>query len=148
MIENKMEKIIKMLKKKGWTIGTMESCTGGTVANCLTNIPSASDVFREGKVTYCNEVKNKAGVSKKLIEKYGVASTEVAEEMAKKIEGNIGVGVTGNLPGKVYVAVRIGEKIENRKLDVESKYKNKIEARKEMKEMVLENVVEMIIDGI
>ena len=143
-----MEKIIKILRKRGWTIGVMESCTGGAVANCITNIPGSSDVFGEGKVTYCDEAKIKAGVDKKMIEKYEGISQEVAEEMARKVEATVGIGVTGNLPGKVFLAVRVGEKVESIKFKVESKNKNKIEARKEMKEQVVEKVVELIIENI
>lgn len=145
-----MEKIVKILRKRGWTIGVMESCTGGAVANCITNIPGASDVFGEGKVTYCDEAKIKAGVDKKIIKKWGVYSKETAEEMARKVEANIGIGVTGNLsfPREVFVALRVGEKVESIKFKVESKNKNKIEARKEMKEQVVERVVGMIIENI
>ncbi len=150
MVEEKMEKIVKILRKRGWTIGVMESCTGGAVANCITNIPGASDVFGEGKVTYCDEAKIKAGVDKKIIKKWGVYSKETAEEMARKVEANIGIGVTGNLsfPREVFVALRVGEKVESIKFKVESKNKNKIEARKEMKEQVVERVVGMIIENI
>ena len=146
MIEEKMEKIIKVLRKRHWTIGVMESCTGGAVANCITNIPGVSDVFGEGQVTYSIDSKIKAGVDRKIIEEFGVFSKETAEEMARKIKSDIGVGVTGNLnyPRKVFVAVRVGKKVESIKFKVESKNKNKIKARKEMKEQVVEKVVEMI----
>ena len=129
-LEEKMEKIIKILRKRGWTIGVMESCTGGAVANCITNIPGASDVFGEGKVTYCDEAKIKAGVDKKIIKKWGVYSKETAEEMARKVNpptasspdssanqedkqigwAGTGIGVTGNLsyPREVFVALRVG----------------------------------------
>ena len=152
MIESKMEEVIKILKKRNWTIGVMESCTGGAVANCITNIPGASDVFECGLVTYCNEAKIKAGVRGDLIEKYGVASKEVAEEMARKVNANVGVGVTGNLPGEVFVALRIEQKVESIKFNVESKSTSsrlrRVEARIEMKKQVVGRVVEMIIDGI
>lgn len=146
-LDKKMEKILEILKKRGWYIGVMESCTGGAIANAVTNIPGASDVFKEGKVTYSDESKVKAGVDEKIIKKYGVYSVETAEEMARKIEGEVGVGVTGNLPGEVWVAVRIDKKVESVKLKVESRNKNKIEGRKEMKEIIVEKVVEMIISN-
>ena len=155
--EGTIKKILEILRKRKWSVGVMESCTGGAVANCITNIPGASDVFGEGKVTYSVEAKIRSGVDKKIIEKYGVASKEVAEEMARKVDHaksfafrrtGIGIGVTGNLPGKVFVAVRVGEKVESIKFKVESKNKDKVEARKEMKEVVVERVINMIIDGI
>ncbi len=146
--KNKMEEIIKILRERRWTIGVMESCTGGAMANCITSIPGASDVFREGRVTYCNEAKIKAGVDKRMIEKYGGISQEVAEEMVRKVETNVGIGVTGNLPGEVFIAVRIENQVESKKFKVESKNGNKIEARIEMKEQVVKRVVEMINDNL
>lgn len=147
-IEIKMEGVIKVLRKRNWTIGVMESCTGGVIANCITNVPGALDVFGEGKVTYSVEAKIRAGVDKKLIEKYGVASKEVAEEMAGKVEAIVGIGVTGNLPGKVYISVRVKNKIVFEMLEINSKLKNKIEARMEMKKEVVKRIVEMIIESV
>lgn len=145
-----MEEIIKILKKRSWTIGVMESCTGGAIANSITNIAGASDVFNEGRVTYSIDSKIKAGVEEKIIEKFGVFSRETAEEMARKIEGNVAVGITGNLnePGEVFVAVRVENQIKSEKFKVISKRENKIEARVEMKAQVVEKVTEMIIDNV
>lgn len=147
-IDQEIKRILEILRKRCWTIGTMESCTGGALSNAVTNIPGASDVFRYGLVAYSNEAKIKAGVEKKIIKENGVYSMNVAEEMARKVEGNVGVGITGNLPGEVFVVVRVKEKIKSEKLVVESEDKNKVEARKEMKEEVVSKAVEMIIDSI
>ena len=54
-----MEEIIKKLTELSKTIATMESCTGGAVANSITNIEGASLVFKFGAVTYSNEYKIK-----------------------------------------------------------------------------------------
>jgi nicotinamide mononucleotide (NMN) deamidase PncC len=150
MLEEKMGEIIKILRERYWTIGVMESCTGGAIANCITNIPGVSDVFGEGKVTYCDEAKIKAGVGEKTIKKYGVASKEVAKEMAKKIVGEIGVGVTGNLPGKVFVVVRVKNNFFSEIIETKSTLSKprRIEARIEMKKKVVERVVNIIIDSI
>ena len=87
--------------KRKLTISTMESCTGGLLANSITNIPNASLVFKFGAVTYSNEYKIKFNVSSELIDKYSVYSIEVAKEMSKKISdftnSDIGIGVTGKL---------------------------------------------------
>ncbi len=149
-IDAKIKKILEILRKRHWTMGVMESCTGGAMVNAVTNIPGASDVFKCGWVTYCDEAKIKAGVEEEIIKKYGVYSIEVAEEMARKVAGSVGVGVTGNLnyPGEVFVAVRIENKVESRKLKVKSKDKNKIKARKKMKEIIVEKVVDLIIDNL
>ena len=96
-----MEEVIKLLKEKNKTISTMESCTGGFVANSITNIEGSSEVFKFSAVTYSNEFKIKMGVSKDIIEKYSVYSIEVAKEMAKNIalftNSNYGIGITGKI---------------------------------------------------
>lgn len=97
----KLEEIIKILTKKGKTVSTMESCTGGGFVNEITNIPGASEVLKFSAVTYSNEYKIKMGVSKEIIDKYSVYSMETAIEMAKKISeftnSNYGIGITGKL---------------------------------------------------
>lgn len=96
-----MKEIVEILKKKGKTIATMESCTGGGVANAITNVEGASEVFKFGAVTYSNEYKIKMGVNSKIIEEYSVYSIETAMEMSKNIakfaNANIGIGITGKL---------------------------------------------------
>ena len=76
--------VIDLLTGRGETIATAESCTGGYLANELTNVPGASAVFVEGFVTYANAVKVRAlGVDAQLIEKHGAVSREVAAAMAE-----------------------------------------------------------------
>ena len=67
-----MKQIINLLKEKNKTISTMESCTGGGVANAITNIEGASEVLRYSAVTYSNEYKIKMGVSEEIINTYSV----------------------------------------------------------------------------
>ena len=96
-----MQKIIKKLTDLNKTIATMESCTGGGVANSITNIEGASEVIKFSAVTYSNEFKIKMGVSKDIILKYSVYSIETAMEMSKSISifanSNYGIGITGKL---------------------------------------------------
>ena len=96
-----MEELIKILTEKNKTISTMESCTGGFIANEITNAPGASNVFKFGAVTYSNEYKIKLGVDKDIIDRYTVYSIETAKEMSKKISdytnSNLGIGITGKL---------------------------------------------------
>lgn len=96
-----MEEIIRFLKKHNKTIATMESCTGGGIANAITNVDGASDVFCFSAVTYSNFYKIKMGVSSEVIEKYSVYSMETAMEMSKNISSftnsNYGIGVTGKI---------------------------------------------------
>ena len=96
--------IIHKLQLKQLTIATMESCTGGGVANAITNMEGASEIFKFSAVTYCNEYKIKMGVDKEVIDKYTIYSIETAMSMAKAISNfansNYGVGVTGKLNRK------------------------------------------------
>ena len=77
------ERIYELLKKYQITLSTAESATGGMIASMLVNVPGISEFFQEGYVTYSNAAKVKMiGVDVRLIEKYGVVSREVAENMA------------------------------------------------------------------
>lgn len=143
-MERLIEKIIEILKKRHWTIGIMESCTGGAIADSLTNIPGVSKVFNSGKVTYDEKSKIEAGVDSKVLDRYGVFSMEVAKEMSEKIDGEIGVGVTGNLPGEVFLAIRIKNKFLTEKLILKEKIKNKIADRKRMKREVVARIWEIV----
>ena len=95
------KRIVKKLIEDKKTISTMESCTGGGVANAITNIEGASSVLKFSAVTYSNEFKIKMGVSKEIIDKYSVYSIETAHEMALNISkytsSNYGIGITGKL---------------------------------------------------
>ena len=96
-----MQEVIKILTEKNKTIATMESCTGGGLANAITNIEGASEILKFSAVTYSNEYKIKMGVNSNTIDKYSVYSIEVAKEMAFNISkfsnSNYGVGITGKL---------------------------------------------------
>ena len=100
-MENLNEKIVKILKEKNKTISFMESCTGGFLANEITNVTGSSNVLKVSLVTYSNEFKEKFGVSKNIIDKYTVYSKETAIEMAKNVvkfsNADYGIGVTGEL---------------------------------------------------
>jgi nicotinamide-nucleotide amidase len=91
----------KLLTKKGLTIATAESCTGGNIAKLLTSIPGSSTYFIGSVVSYNARIKTDIlKVSKKTIEKYSVVSEQVAKEMAENIrkiyKTDIAISVTGN----------------------------------------------------
>ena len=100
------KKLVDILKSKGQTIAIMESCTGGGLANEITNISGASEVFEFGAVTYSNKSKIMLGKEKmnETIEKYSVYSKETAEVMAEAIatlaNSTFGIGITGQLEKK------------------------------------------------
>ncbi len=78
------EALLAAYRRAGLTIATAESCTGGLVAGCLTEIAGSSDVFERGFVTYSNAAKTELlAVPARLIAAQGAVSAEVAEAMAR-----------------------------------------------------------------
>jgi nicotinamide-nucleotide amidase len=96
-----MEEVVaRMLTENRATIAVAESCTGGLLAERLTNIPGSSSYFLGGVVCYSNELKSAlVDVPAELIESKGAVSPEVAlalaEGIRKRTGATIGVGVTG-----------------------------------------------------
>ena len=78
------EVVVHRLTALGKTLAAAESCTGGNLANKITNIPGASAIFLAGFVTYSNESKTRAlGVPAELIAQHGAVSDPVARAMAE-----------------------------------------------------------------
>ncbi|MDD4850316.1 MAG: competence/damage-inducible protein A [Gemmiger sp.] len=111
--------VVHALQAAGLHVATAESCTGGLVAEKLTNVPGASEVFGFGFVSYAAQAKTKLlGVDPAMIERYNVVSGPVAAAMAlgalDAAGAELAVGITGlagpggALPGKevgtVYLA--------------------------------------------
>jgi nicotinamide-nucleotide amidase len=118
--------VVHALAATGKKLATAESCTGGLLANKITNVPGASEVFLAGYVTYSNAIKTRAlGVPAVVIEQNGAVSEPVARAMAEGALRESGAdfavattgiaGPGGGTPekpvGTVYVAlaVRNGE---------------------------------------
>lgn len=77
------QQVYELLKNEHLNLSTAESATGGMIASILVNTAGISEVFTEGYVTYSNEAKVKMiGVDAAVIQKFGVVSKEVAENMA------------------------------------------------------------------
>jgi len=82
--ENLEELLVKLLVKRKETLAIAESCTGGLLANRITNVPGASNVFIAGYITYANEAKiDILSVDPQLIKKHGAVSEPVARAMAE-----------------------------------------------------------------
>ncbi len=122
--------VVRLLQKYELTVTTAESCTGGLLAGRLVNVPGASEVFREGFITYSNKAKRKyLDVSKSTLKKYGAVSSETAREMAIggvfAADCDVCVAVTGiagpdggteDKPvGLVYIATYMKEKVTVKK---------------------------------
>jgi nicotinamide-nucleotide amidase len=94
------EQVAELLRSRGWTIATAESCTGGLLAGRLTDLAGSSAYVVGGLVVYSNEAKTAlAGVPADLIERVGAVSVEVAEALADgaraALGADVGVGITG-----------------------------------------------------
>ena len=85
------EIVIGLLKEKGLTLSTAESCTGGTVASRLTSVPGASEVYMGSVVSYSNDVKSRVlGVNEDVLVRNGAVSQPVVEAMALGVTGVCG----------------------------------------------------------
>ena len=94
------EQVAALLRSRGWTIATAESCTGGLLAGRLTDLAGSSDYVLGGLVVYSNEAKTAlAGVPADLIARVGAVSVEVADALADgaraRVGADVGVGITG-----------------------------------------------------
>ena len=119
------EVVVKLLIAAVQTIATAESCTGGLIADRLTNVSGASNVFLTGYVTYSNESKVRLlGVREETLAKHGAVSEEVCREMAEGARrhadfalATTGIaGPTGGTPekpvGLVYIGLATPTRIE------------------------------------
>ena len=99
-VESTAATLVALLRAKGMTCATAESCTGGGIGSAITSVPGSSEVYLGGVVSYSNQVKNEVlGVSAESLEKYGAVSPQVAEEMAagarRLMRADVAVSVTG-----------------------------------------------------
>jgi nicotinamide-nucleotide amidase len=112
--------LVRLLSEREQTLALAESCTGGFLADQITNVPGASKIFIAGYVTYSNEEKIRAlGLSRESIERFGAVSEQLATEMAEELRTRTGTthgiattgiaGPTGGSPekpvGTVFVAL-------------------------------------------
>lgn len=125
--ETSLQEVIgELLKSRGKTMATAESCTGGYVAHLITSVSGSSEYFYGSVVSYDNSVKmNLLNVSKETLENYGAVSRQCVEEMARGARRAVGTdyavatsGIAGPLggtpdkpAGTVWVAVADGERV-------------------------------------
>ncbi len=130
--EQTIESVVgELLTKRGETLSTAESCTGGLLGSRITDVPGSSKYYMGGGVCYSAKTKiDIAGVDPKLIEQHGEVSQEVAEALARGIRESFqttyGVGITGiagpgggseaKPAGTVHIAVADANRVEHRKI--------------------------------
>jgi nicotinamide-nucleotide amidase len=133
-----------LLRAKGLTLATAESCTGGFISQRITDISGSSEYFKGGVISYSNESKeNIILVGRKTLLQYGAVSSETAVEMAlgvrKVLNADVGVSATGiagptgateDKPvGLVYVAIAIGNKVYSKELFLgDNRHRNRVRA--------------------
>ena len=94
------EVVLGLLKEKGLTLGTAESCTGGLAAKRMTDLPGSSAVFKGGVVSYTNEVKaGVLGVPQAMLDEFGAVSAQVARAMAQGARKVLGCDLAVSLTG-------------------------------------------------
>ena len=90
-----------VLKERGLTLATMESCTGGFLANSITDAPESADYFKGGVVAFNNATKIANGVPAEIIKEHGGVSQATATAMAKSVRerfgADFGIGICGVL---------------------------------------------------
>ena len=119
--EETLEEVVgRLLKERELSLSVAESCTGGNIANLLTNISGSSNYFERGVVSYSNGSKVELlKVDEDVMQEYGAVSPEVAKQMSQGIKSSSGtdlglsitgiLGPTGATPGKpiglVYISL-------------------------------------------
>ena len=126
-VDSLEEVCFALLKDRGLTVGTAESCTGGLLAKLLTDLPGSSALFRGGVVSYTNGVKaGLLGVPQDLLDRYGAVSPQVAEAMARGAKASLGCDIAlsttgvagpdaddrGNPIGLVYLGLAWGDQCQ------------------------------------
>lgn len=92
--------VVELLAARGWTVSTAESCTGGLVAQRITDVAGSSAVFIGGVVAYSNAVKTAlVSVPEAMLARVGAVSPEVGRALAEgareKFGTDYGIGITG-----------------------------------------------------
>ena len=112
-----------LLTQKNLTLATMESCTGGFLANSITDVPGHHVYFKGGTVVYGNESAIAGGVPPGILESYGLVSQEAAEAMAqaarKQFGARVGIGISGvagpeEIESKAVGSIHIGIVLDDR----------------------------------
>ena len=153
------EEVGDALRKRGLTLATAESCTGGLVGHRITNVSGSSDYYKGGVIAYANEVKEKhLHVARETLAEKGAVSAECAREMASGVRtllsSDIGIsttgiaGPTGGTPDKpvglVYIALATKEYVDYEKHIF---HKDREGNKREAADAALEMLKRYILEG-
>lgn len=150
---NKAAQLVEVLTRKELTIGSIESFTGGLFAKTITDVSGASKCFKGSLVTYSKEAKvNLLGIDSDFIDKYGMVSSGVSQQMAikgrKLLNTDVCVSFTGNAGpdvcegdaqvGECYMSIVFNKKIWTFPLHIEAE-------RKAVREVAVNTVIDTIL---
>jgi nicotinamide-nucleotide amidase len=90
----------QLLRERGQTLAVAESCTGGLLSHCITNVAGSSAYYVGAVVAYANAVKEEVlGVPRRTLDEHGAISAETARQMAvgvrQLLRASLGLAVTG-----------------------------------------------------
>ena len=95
-----IEKILRVLRDKGLTLGFAESCTGGLLSSLVTELPGVSDIFMGSIISYDNSLKQKfLKVDTQALKSEGAVSSLVARQMAEGARRELGVSLALSITG-------------------------------------------------
>ncbi|WP_457679823.1 CinA family protein [Thermovibrio sp.] len=150
----------ELLTKKGLTLSTAESCTGGLVAARVVNAPGSSEYFMGGVVAYDNKVKMKVlGVKTETLLKFGAVSEETAREMVLGVKellqtdcavSTTGIaGPTGGTPqkpvGLVYIGVSVKGRVEVYKFVFTDKSPDPVKRRNAIRKKAAKKALKLLV---
>ena len=123
-VDNLLAKVASLLTARNWRMATAESCTGGWIAKCCTDVTGSSAWFDRAYIAYSYRAKEQMlGITHDDLLKYGAVSEEIAGRMAMGAKEHSNVAVTvsatgiagpgGGMPGKPVGLVHFGWCIDN-----------------------------------
>ena len=156
-MNNKIIKILTILKKKRLKVSVAESCTGGMLSSAFTSISGSSKIFTLGLVTYSNKSKTHIlKVPKKIIQKYGAVSVQsclsMVNNLSKISKSTICIAITGiagpkgGTKKKPVGLVYIG--IKNRKKILINKYNFKNKSRSYIQKCTVNKSLDLVLKQI
>jgi nicotinamide-nucleotide amidase len=152
---SEVSSMVDALLRRGQTVATAESLTGGMVAATLTDIPGISSVYRGGFVVYATDLKNVlAGVPEGLLAERGPVDPDVARALAEgareRCEATWGLATTGvagpdgqdgKPVGLVYIAVAGPDGVTVRELDLAG-------SRRQIRTATVEAVLQLMAESV
>lgn len=143
------KEILKILRDKGLTISTCESCTAGGLSYEITKIKGSSQSFIGGLVTYSNFSKSKLlGINISFINIYGAVSVEVSQEMVRsclnKFKSDLSVSITGYAEkndnnGLVYISIGSRYDLDTFKINVN-------QSRESNRKFIIKKTIEFLLN--